>query len=68
MLDTTVHKEINKTWVILQETERKVWWGMLCGFVIPQLYYKIKTAGHTKRDKTNPLMNIGPYKKDTKTQ
>jgi hypothetical protein len=25
MLDTTVHKEINKTWVILQETERKVW-------------------------------------------
>jgi hypothetical protein len=40
----------------------------LCGFVIPQMYYKIKTAGHTKRDKTNPLMNIGPYKKDTKTQ
>jgi len=39
-----------------------------CVVYIPQMYYKIRTAGHTNRDKTNPLMNIGPYKKETKTQ
>lgn len=38
-----------------------------CCVVFPQMYYKIRTAVHTKCDNTNSLMNIGPYKKETKT-